>query len=170
MMNDNFIIEQNFTFSEYLRITLYTTFRYPAIRKMIMFAVVVGLIEGILNVVSNPKRSVIELVGLSVGPVIFILLFIVTIGALISFIIFKKKADLINGLQFRYNHYGAEKIRKGMSFSEPWRNFLKMTETKNFFFLFLDKNRVQALQKRMFRDEDQLNDFRSFVKEKIERI
>jgi phosphoribosylamine-glycine ligase len=55
----------------------------------------------------------------------------------------------------------------GFVIATPWQNFSKIEESKNFFLLYLRKNQIQALQKRMFRDEQEIRDFRDFVKSKL---
>ena len=68
---------------------------------------------------------------------------------------------------YTFTHWGMTKTGSGYEYTRPWRGFLKYKETSTFILLFISDNDAHFLQKKMFANKDELNNFRKMLQEHV---
>ena len=85
---------------------------------------------------------------------------------IISVFIFIFYPNAVKNITYTFTHWGMEKTG-AKECTRQWSKFLKYHESKNFIFLYIDENNAHVIQKRMFNNSDELENFIFFAKEKI---
>ena len=170
-MNQTYIINQEFTFLEYLNITYFQTFRMKIIKRMFIFFTILGILNVVLNFALIPTKNIVWYIvvrQLLLMPV-FLFVFLIVSCALITFLIMKLKPKLFTNTKVTLTHWGMEKIGETINYSAPWGKFIKYKETKKYFLFYVSDMESHVIQKRWFEDNSSLEAFEKFISEKIGR-
>ena len=73
----------------------------------------------------------------------------------------------LKNVTYKFTHWGMEKTGNGIEFTRPWRGFQKYIETKSFFLLYIADADAHFIQKRMFKNSEEIDEFRNFLDENI---
>jgi hypothetical protein len=101
------------------------------------------------------------------GPLIGLIILLIAFIVLYTCIIYNTKSILFKRMIYNFTHWGLVKSGNGLEFSRPWREFLKVKETKSFFLLYISKNDAHVIQKRMFRNREEIKDFNFFLENNL---
>ena len=95
-MQETYILNEKFTFLEYLSITYIQVFKFKSIRWLFIFLGIIGILNGILNSTLSNKQAIVwyKITGQILLPVIFLFLFIIIGSAILTFLLMKLKADV----------------------------------------------------------------------------
>ena len=159
-MDNSFTIKQNLTFGEFLSATLYYYLSRKLLWRFFLLLIILGLLSILLGQITTSKA----LTAVDFIPVVapLVILFLIAI----CFYIYKGKPYLFHNVSYDFTHWGVVRHGEKTDFSKPWRNISKIKETKAFFFIYVGKSDFHIIQKRMFANMNELNDFRSLLKEK----
>ena len=167
-MQETYKINQEFTFLDFLNISYYQAFRMKIFKRIFIFLIVVGLLNAILNSVLIPKKIIWYMVVWQfLFLPLFLFMFIIIVGALITIIVMKLKPKLFTKTTLTFTHWGMEKTGEIINYSAPWSKFFKYKETKKYLFLYITDKESHGVQKRMFADNTQLENFKQFISERI---
>jgi hypothetical protein len=105
MMNDYFVIEQDFTLPEYVKVIMQSVYRHTYVRKVFIVILIAGLLDAILNNFAAPLH---ESGSLKISPLLLLigvnLVFFGVLPMIFGTVIFLTKSHLINGFRFRYSN------------------------------------------------------------------
>ena len=118
---------------------------------------------------SDPLKAgdfnlILELLGLLLPFLIMILLCF-----LVCVLLFIAKRKYFKDVTYTFTHWGTEKKGSGFEFTSSWSKFLYYKETKRFILLYISKTDSLILQKKMFKDDAELEDFKLFISERLPR-
>ena len=170
-MQETYILNEKFTFLEYLSITYIQVFKFKSIRWLFIFLGIIGILNGILNSTLSNKQAIVwyKITGQILLPVIFLFLFIIIGSAILTFLLMKLKPKLFSETKLTFTHWGMEKTSEVINYSAPWSKFSKYKETRKFLFLYISDKEYQVIKKEAFENETQLKLFKDFLAEKIYR-
>lgn len=168
-MSQTYIINQKFTFLEFLSITYFQVSRMKLIKRLFLFSAIAGLANALLNAFGVPHKNLIWYVFIVqfLSLPVFLILFLVVAGTLITILLMLLKPRLFTKTTLTFTHWGMEKKGEIINYSAPWSKFMKFTETKKNLFLYISDNEAHVVQKRMFEDNTQLENFKAFLSERI---
>lgn len=165
-MEDSFVIEQNLTFREFFL----SSFNYYIAKKVLkMFLLILlafSVLEVFLGIITINNLSFPVLVG-TFAPIVVIVFLLITLTFLVCFFTYKSKPYLFQNVSYEFTHWGVVRNGEKTDFSKPWRDFEKFKETKEFFLLYIANTDFHIIQKRMFKDFDEMERFRALLTEKI---
>jgi len=141
------------------------------IKRLFIFLTIVSLLNAILNSVVSPNKKVIwhVVVGQFILLPAFLFMFLIVVGALITFLLMTLKPKLFSKTTLIFTHWGMEKTGEIINYSTPWSKFIKYKETKNYIFLYISDKESHVVQKRMFKESEELEHFKNFISELIGR-
>lgn len=162
-MDETYVINQDLTFNEFFSSSLLIISKSKAIKKLFIVSLLPFCIDLLISL----------LMFLSSGfkfeySFIFLLAFPLLLGCfIILFLLFKSIFHLRNNQDviYTFNHWGIEKKGDKFKILIPWRQVQKYYET-NSFFLFFSNEDIPIIQKKMFKDSNELNNFKNFINAK----
>ena len=166
-MHDFFKIRQDLTFGEFLSSTLYYCFSGRLLKRVLLFLIGLTLISMFLGFATTSKSIDLATVLGSFVPIAILLLIVVIFAFLICLYIYKSKPYLFDNVSYNFTHWGVVRHGERTEFSKPWREISKIKETKAFFLLYVGNTDFHIIQKRMFTNLDELNDFRLLLQENV---
>lgn len=169
-MGETFNIKQDFDLAEYLIATFYVTAKMKMVRRIFLFGTIIGLLNAILDTtLSTEGKNLFFIIWKFLFLPLFLFLFFGAGITILSIIIYKLKPQFFKEINYRFNNWGMEKFGDKVNVSVPWNHFLKYHESKDSFYLFLNNNHSHIVQKRMFNSTEEIENFRNFISQKIEK-
>jgi len=165
-MQDTFIVNQNLNLIEYYRAAMYLGIRNKRLRKIYYFILGMPLLLGLFSVFfthENWRHTVFDFFLLIMLPILFFYVGTFILSCLIMLI----KPSLVRNITYEFNHWGMVKKGIGIDYSNPWRSFTKLRETKYFLLLYISENDAHIIQKRMFPTNAELETFKEFADQNI---
>jgi hypothetical protein len=86
---------------------------------------------------------------------------------LAAIMMLKFKPAAFKNITYQYTNWGVERLGEGLAFSAQWNKFIKLVETKQFLFVYLNESNAHVIQKRMFKDQEEMDELRQFIAQKI---
>jgi len=170
-MTDSFLIKQQFTLLEYLSASFYLMARLKIIKRLFLICSIFSLLSGILDFTLSEQNTMSLLFAILKAfylPVFLILFF--GIGMTIfSIVLYKLKPKVFKGTEYKFNHWGMEKTGSDIDTPVSWSKIIKYNESSKFIFLFLNNNHAHIVQKRMFDNSIDLENFKDFIETRIQR-
>jgi YcxB-like protein len=164
-MAGTFIIDQELNLWESLSHANYMIFKMKIVRKIILFSIIAGL-WSILSDFFGPVKhlipwyiSAIKIVALPIFTCLFVSFFI----SLFVIIERKRKPSSVKKATYRFTAWGMEKTSVLGVFTRPWNQFLKFRESRHFLILYITENDGHVIQKRMFKNESEFEEFKQLV-------
>jgi len=168
-MANTFTIKQELTFLELYKASFHLFIKAKAFRRMMLIVYVPiillslsGLILSFTNSYVN-AGSVFSFISLLFAPGIVYLIIILMSATYI----YLARKEHVKNVTYTFNHWGMIKTGNGYEFTRPWRSFLKYKETSSFLFLYIGDFDAHFIQKRMFSNDDELNDFKKILTQNI---
>jgi hypothetical protein len=164
-MQETIIVNQEIGFKEFLKASFCLLPRMKSIQKVFKFLLAIGLFIALLGLFSQPLSNtkwyllILDILIPSLSLLIFLIVFM-PIGL---FAQMKLKPNNFKDITYRFTNSGMEKIGKGINISNPWNKFLRSEETKNFILLFISDNDAHIIQKRMFEDDEKMENFKTMI-------
>ena len=164
-MKETFVVAQDMTLLELLNAVYGLMIRVKLMKTIFLFAVIIGIWNGIMALILPAGPSIQwgdVFIRLFSAPLFDILFF----GGLISLAMIcirMLNPNFYSHVTYRFTRWGMEKSMKDTDVTRPWNKFLKIRETKHFFYLFISDNDAQIVQKRMFGSKEEAEQFRQFV-------
>ncbi|MBS1564994.1 MAG: YcxB family protein [Bacteroidetes bacterium] len=170
--NDDFSVSFQAGYVEYVRISL-QIYRYSRrwIRMLLIPAIVFLFITGQIIYLDHkfPGATESPVWGFII-PLIIIFPIVMMVGLLIPITAHYLQAQhFLTGVTYHFNHWGMERSGAGTGFSTQWRNIVKVRETKSYFLFFVTPNVAHSIQKQRLGDEDNIDAFRTFVNDRMQR-
>src|SRR5882724_10119220 len=164
-MADEFIIPQKLTLWDFYRATLYVVVRNTRVRRIFYFIAGVGVLGLLLSLGATPKPNGKPLIPVLqfLLPFLILVLFIFIGTFIVCALIKLLKPAIFSNMTYQFTHWGIYKKSDTIDYSIPWRNIIKVKETKSFIFLYFSKDDAHVIQKKMFRHNDELQFFKSFM-------
>ena len=155
------------TLRELVQASLYIGLKSKIIKRFFLFFIPLAALCIVLGFVTTKdlfywQAALQVLIPFVVMAAIFFI-FILVVNALVLLI----KPDNFRNVVYQFTHWGMTRSAKGFDFSRPWRDFTKFKETPSFFFLYISANDAHIIQKRMFGNEIELEEFRDLIKDKV---
>ncbi|MEI6946712.1 YcxB family protein [Paraflavisolibacter sp. H34] len=166
-MRNSFIIRQDLTFREFASSTLYYYFSGRLLKRFFLFLTGLALLSVFLGFASASNGIDLVTIISSFAPIIILLIAVTAFAFFICLYIYKSKPYLFEGVSYDFTHWGVERLGERTEFSKPWRDITEFKETKAFFLLYVGNNDFHIIQKRMFANPEELNDFRKLLKANI---
>jgi hypothetical protein len=166
-MTETFTFKETTTFKDYLAIFYYQTFRKIIVKRIFIFLIIVSIFSAILEfaLAKNLKWDKV-IFNLLVAPV-FLVAFLYVVGFLVTILLWKFKPAIFKATN-KFTHWGMERRGEGFELSIPWNKFLRYKETKKYILLYITKDDAFVIRKKLFDSDEQLEDFRHLVSEKIQ--
>jgi len=102
-----------------------------------------------------------------ITPLLFPVIFLFAGTFILCVLMMVIKPNNFKNIIYEFTHWGMFKKGKGIEYSRSWRDFIKLKETKSFIFLYTTENDAHVIQKRMFRDTDEMENFKKFADQNI---
>lgn len=166
-MQNTFTIQQNVSFAELFRAALYILLTSPFFKRLVLTIVVLMLFSIITGVLTTNNNFTWLTLLQHLAPVIILILFFCVFMFLGCLVLYKIKPQNFKGIVYEFNHWGMTKMVNGKEYTRPWRSFSHMRETKNFFLLYISKMDAHFIQKRLFENDEEIENFRVLLKENI---
>ena len=165
-MTETFTLKETTTFKEYLTILYYQTFRKRIVKRILIFLGIVSILRVVLEFALgvNTKWHLV-IFNLLLAP-LFLVAFLYVVPFLIAILLRKFKPAVFNATN-KFTHWGMERTGEGFHVAMPWRKFVKYRETKKFILLYITKDDAFVIQKKVFDSNEQLEDFRQLILDKI---
>jgi YcxB-like protein len=163
---DEFNILQKLNLWDFYRTSLYVTLKSKRLSWLYYLVTGVGVLNLAMNLTMSPKPNskFWMLIVQSLLP-LFVLLLFIFIGTFIICVLIKLlKPGIFNNMTYQFTNWGLYKKSDTVDYSIPWRNIVKVRETKSFIYLYFSKDDAHVIQKKMFRHSDELQSFKSFMK------
>jgi len=145
--------------------------RHKYVRRLIIFLTIIGILSAVTTALAHGEKETVTAFSLLlpvVGTPIIVCLFFVAITLTLSVYIVKFKPNVINGVTYKFTHWGMERIADKSESTIPWRDFQKIKELKSFYLLeFKEKgvDNAHAIKKANFGDVDEQNEFIDFIEQ-----
>jgi hypothetical protein len=168
-MQETFTINQELKLSESLNVSYYIATRMRLMKRIFLFVLFIGAVNTFLDFIL-PVGHNLKWYGLIFDFAFlpfFILLFFSVFILLSTILIRIIKPNYFKNVTYRFTHWAIEKIGKNIEFTRPWNKVLKNQETKYFIFLYITENDAHIIQKRMFRDNEEIQNFKQFISQQI---
>ncbi|HTQ66474.1 MAG TPA: YcxB family protein [Puia sp.] len=166
-MADSFTISQYMTLRELVQASLYIGLRSKIIKRYFLFFSVLALACVVFGFITAGRyfywQSILQILIPFVVMAALFFIFIVVVNALILLI----KPDNFRNVVYQFTQWGMTRSAKGFDSSRPWGDFIKFRETASFFFLYISANDAHIIQKRMIGDEEEIEEFRNLIKDKV---
>ena len=162
-MLNSFTIKQDLTLKDFFSSTVYYYLSGRLLKRFFLFLTLLML----LSTFVGPSTTFLETLITIFVPIIILLLMVITGTFFICVFIYNSKPYLFKNVSYNFTHWGIVRHGERTEFSKPWREISKFKETKSFFLLYIQKTDFHIIQKRMFNDANELNDFRILLKENI---
>ena len=168
-MPETLIVKQDMKPLEFLNAVYFQVSRMKIIKRLFFLALILGVLNSLLDIFSPLNHDLIWykiIFDFLIAPVFIILFFFVfiTLGAILLMLL---RRNHFTNVTYHFTHWGMEKIGKGIEFTRPWNKFLKFRETAHFIFLYITPNDAHIIQKRMFLNNEEIEDFRKLISEQI---
>ena len=72
-------------------------------------------------------------------------------------------------MTYTFNHWGMEKKGNEFEFTRSWNWLLKYKVTKKFILIYTSQFNAEIIQKRMFNNNAELEDFILFIEERLSK-
>jgi hypothetical protein len=144
-MKDTYSFEQTFTGLQYVRLGLYTLSVNKYIRRLFIFIAIISISGAVLSFYAHGENEVVttwSLISYAIGPPLSILLFFSVLVALVCLFMVKFKPDSINGVRYTFTHWGMERVARNGEITVPWRDFIRLKETKGFLFIYIKNDKL----------------------------
>ncbi|NOT93368.1 YcxB family protein [Ferruginibacter sp.] len=163
---DEFIIPQKLSLWDFYRTSLYVTLRSKRLSWLYYFVTGVGVLNLFVNIAASAKAAgpIWILVLQSLLPLLVLMLFLFGGTFIICVVIKLLKPGIFNNMTYQFTHWGLYKKSDIVDYSIPWRNIVKVKETRSFIYLYFSKDDAHVIQKKMFRHVDELQSFKIFMK------
>jgi hypothetical protein len=168
---EEFIIPQKLSLWDYYRVSIYVTVRSKRISWLFYVLPAVGILNLCINLLASTKKDspLWVMVLQSLLPILVFLVFLFGVSLIICIIIKLLKPGIFKNMTYQFTHWGLYTKSDLVDDSVPWRNLVKVKETKSFIFLYFSKEAAHVIQKKMFRHVDELEHFRNFMNAHINR-
>lgn len=169
IMDKIFEVKQEMKLVEFLNAAYFQTSRMKLMRRLFLFSIIVSIFSALLDF-SSTLRSVITwyrfIFNFLFYPLFLLAFFfvLITIGAVLLMTL---RPDHFKDVTYYFTHWGMEKIGKGIEFTRPWSKFLRFRESSHFIFLYITENDAHIIQKRMFKSNQDLQNFKQFIAHQI---
>ena len=157
-MKDSFTIKQDFGFWDLYPASLFT---FLGSKRGILF--VLAALLGITVTKYAHNKSIDSIIL----PTLILLLTIIVFYAVVIFFVLKTNSSDYKNLTYEFTDWGIKRINSKYKFSRSWNKIRKFTETKSMFMLFVSPWKSIMVHKKVFTNEDEMNDFRDMLAEKI---
>jgi YcxB-like protein len=164
-MRETFQIKQELGFFEFLNAVTYQLSKTKMIRRFILYVFVISALSSFLGLVTTSPQGessflyYIKLFApLLTAPVLF---FVFT--TLIVLILKIVRPNHFQNVTYYFDSWGVQKIGKGLELITAWKQFIQARESNSFIFLYVSELDAHIIQKRLFENENDLNDFREFM-------
>ena len=172
-MKDNYTINQDLSWGEYCRLSLYMTLRNKYVLRIILFTTVMSALSAFLGFLApgenNRESTMSSLLPILLAPLVLALFFSVCV-ILFSLYIAKFKQNLIHGVTFKFTHWGMERIGGMPDVTVPWRDIQQIQEIKNFYLIHFKVKNVRdtyAIKKTDFDTFEDQKEFKVFLEERV---
>jgi len=172
-MDRTFTVEQNLSWAELSQVSYFLAVRVKILRRLFISLPCLGLLSGLLGLSTPGKTADLNLLTVLqwLEPMfIFLLFFLVVIPLTAGYVVIFKP-ETVRGVVYRFTSTGIERSSAKLDIKIPWTSFKELKETKSFFFLYLKENSINntfVIQKRMFADAQQAEEFRRWVDGNLE--
>ena len=158
-------LHQTLTLSELLSGSYYLAARIKIIKVLFFFALIIGPLTALLGLVNVTQQPVIWYVILFdvIKFPLFIFLFFFVFISLGMTLMFLIRPDNYRNLTYRFTHWGMEKSGKNIEFTRPWSKFFALRESKHFLYLYISENDAHFIHKKVFENEQEIEEFKAFV-------
>ncbi|MDR3714796.1 MAG: hypothetical protein P4L51_18425 [Puia sp.] len=164
-MQETFLIEENYSFSEYVAANFAVLSRIRPIRKVFIMVVCIGLLVSLLSFgadrTSNMRAAMMAFVPiLSLGSFLFVGIILVYLYGSTF------KPALIRGTIYKIDASGIERQTSSACYSFAWSQFGKLEETRSMLLLHVRHKNVDSivvLQNKMFTGEQEMNRCKTFI-------
>ena len=168
-MQEFFVIKDDFTLSEYLRITFYVMSKTKIIRRLVLFVTVVGMVNMLLQFSLQKKQETVAILSIITSLMLpaFTILFLLVSGSLIILVLFKMRPDMFTGNEYTINNWGVHKKGKKLDVSIQWDKFRYYRESTEYFFLYINDNMQYIIKKKGFSNDEEIKMFKSLINKKL---
>ena len=169
-MKQEFIFEQKLSLWELYRSSLYQLPQLKVIRRLFYFLSGVFVLSIILSVALSKKTGTSGLLNdLLPGIKSFLMLFaFLFIGTFLILLILRiSKPTIFNSITYQFTHWGMFKKNTLIDYSCPWRNIVKVKQTKSWILLYTSGAGAHVIKKKLFTDKNELDMFLAFVKSNV---
>ena len=168
-MESSLKIDQDLSFTEYLRSALY----YFNNKKLIIFLAIIyifPLLPDILALFTIPKfRFNYISLYLSLVPIVLLLITALIVIFIACFYFYYAKPQYFKNISYSITHWGIIRNSETSGFSKSWREIVKYKETKNSFLVYISARDFQVIQKRKFKNSEDISNFRDLLNENVNR-
>jgi YcxB-like protein len=165
---DSFRIQQQLSLKATVILSLSTFLRSTKFRKYALYFFTIIASTILLGGLAGPKAFIFEsIMGTLIPAVSFVvLMFIIFVFiSIFAYYMEKKKSKEVF---YRFNHWGIHKEIGGEELSNPWRDAKEFKETQSYFFIYMKPSGVVPVQKNMFSNEAEVNEFSEFIQERLQ--
>jgi len=169
-MQSSFTVDLNLTRSEFVS-AMFRAYLISRRARIALFMIIgVMVFSDITLWTTTAKKPDLSFSFIASGvPLIVILLVYAGFGLFACFYFYAAKPYLFRNVTYQFTHWGMEKEGEMVHTSNAWREITKFKESKNYFFIYTGGIDVHFIQKRMFTDFLQVDQFRDMLKENIKR-
>lgn len=166
-MKQEFVFEQQTSLWELYRMSLYQAPRVKRTRWVFYFIPGIFVLNIILSL-SLSKPSTNENWLFTLLPIVAPFLIVCAIYFVLTFIICVLlkvlRPGIFSTVTWQFTHWGMFKKNTAFDYSCPWRNILKVKETRSWILVYTHETGVHVIQKNSFTDKNELDMLLHFLK------
>jgi hypothetical protein len=166
-MRDSFTVRQDLTFSDFFSSMMYYYFSGKLLKRIFLFIAGVIVFSMLLGIATTSNGIDLLTLMSSFLPLLIVVLIVIAGVFFICLNIYKSKPYLFQNVSYDFTHWGVVRRGENTEFSKPWRDITKFKETKAFILLYVGNSDVHIIQKKMFANGSELNDFRQLLQDNI---
>lgn len=158
---ETFTIKQEVSLLEFIYMLLTSLSRLKMIQTIFIFTILAGVISNLNNILSY--KGFVHFLYYPIALSVFFIFFIVIFA---TYLMNLKPYNYKNVIYY-FNDSGMLKRGNGFEISRAWTGFIKYTLTKNYILLYISENDAHIIQKRMFENSIDLENFIKLLNSKI---
>jgi hypothetical protein len=167
-VKETFEIPQKFNLKEVIVISLSSLIKGKTFKKYVLyfFALVASTI--LLGGLAGPKAFTFQSIMATILPACLFAVLALVVYILIIVIshFFSQKLEII----MKFNHWGIIRNAGGKEASSPWRDAKNYKETDKYFLIYMKAGGVVPVQKDILLFEEEINEFRELLNDKISSL
>lgn len=166
-MENSFRIKEEITLKESLLLSFLYLKRSGLFKRFLLIYFTIVILTIILGGLAGAEAFDLVNITATILPALLFFIIMAVLFSLVTVYSYYKNKKLLQNVFLNFNHWGVTKETAGREYSSPWRDLKDYKETKRFFLVYAKTGGVFTVQKRMFRDEQEIDAFREFLKDKF---
>ncbi len=161
-MQETFNLSFDVNYGEYAGSLFHQFLKSKYLRLFILFLLGLALLSTLLGLATSSEMNFWVSLLSAIAPVLVISAIAPILFFVFTVIIYLSSRYAFKDIETEFNHWGVSRKSGKINWSKPWREIVKVKETKTAFLVYISKNDFIVIPKRAFKDDAEMNSFSYF--------